>query len=231
MKKNFKYYALTWAILFVTYQLVVFLVKPLIPGYIKYDAVFWTAWAFIVIAFIGNLVCAFLAFRADNLQKMFYNVPLISVSTYALITMMVVGSILMLIPDFPSWIAAIICILILAFNAIAVVKASWVAEAVQNVDEKVKAQTSFIKNAIVNAESIMARTNSDEAHAACKKVYEALRYSDPMSNQELADIEEQISMKLNELKSGISSGESVDNCSEELMLLINERNKKCKLLK
>ena len=141
MKKNFKFYALIWAIFFAAFNAVVFLVRPVIPGYEKYDATFWVALAFIVAAFIGNLVCAYFAFKAENRGKMFLNLPLITVSRSALIAMLIVGSGLMLIPNCPAWIAAIVCIVVLAFNAIAVIKAVWAADTVNKVDEKVKAQT------------------------------------------------------------------------------------------
>ena len=63
MKKNFKFYALMWAVLLAVWCAVVFLVRPILPGYvINYDARFWIAFVFIVLAFIGNLVCAYLAF-------------------------------------------------------------------------------------------------------------------------------------------------------------------------
>lgn len=64
MKKNFKFFALIWAILLAVFNLVVFLIRPVLPGYeINYDARFWIAWGFIIAAFIGNLVCAYIAFK------------------------------------------------------------------------------------------------------------------------------------------------------------------------
>ena len=123
MKKNFRFYALMWTVLLAVWCAVVFLVRPILPGYvINYDARFWIAFVFIVLAFIGNLVCAHLAFKAENSKKMFLNLPLITVSWSALITMLIVGSVLMLIPNCPAWITAVVCIIILAFNAIAVIK-------------------------------------------------------------------------------------------------------------
>ena len=41
MKKNFKFYVIAWAILLAIYNLTVFLVKPILPGYVfNYDARF-----------------------------------------------------------------------------------------------------------------------------------------------------------------------------------------------
>lgn len=234
MKKNFKYYALIWVILLAVWCAVVFLVRPIIPAYvINYDARFWIAFVFIVLAFIGNLACACLAFKAENLKKLFLNLPLITVSWSALIAMLIVGSGLMLIPNCPAWIAAIVCIVVLAFNAIAVVKASWAAGEVERIDDKVKTQTSFIKNLTVDAESLIAREKSDEVKRECKKVYEALRYSDPMSAPELSGIESQICAKMDELAAAVGANDAgtVKEIADELVVLVGDRTKKCKALK
>ena len=54
MKKNFKFYIIIWAILLVLYNLTVFLVRPVMPGYIiNYDARFWISWGVIIATFIG----------------------------------------------------------------------------------------------------------------------------------------------------------------------------------
>lgn len=234
MKKNFKFYALIWAIVLAVFNLVVFLVCPVIPGYvINYDARFWIAWAFIIAAFIGNLVCAYFAFKSENLKKMFYNLPLITVSWSALIAMLAVGCALMLIPNCPAWIAAIVCIVIFAFNAIAVIKAVWAADTVGKVDEKVKTRTAFIKNLTVDAESILARAKSDAVKAECKKVYEAFRYSDTMSNDALSVIEAKITVKMDELATAVGTDDAmkVKEIADELVILVGDRNKKCKALK
>ena len=234
MKKNFKFYALIWAIVLAVFNLAVFLVRPVIPGYvINYDARFWIAWAFIIAAFIGNLICAYFAFKSENLKKMFYNLPLITISWSALIAMLVVGCVLMLIPNCPAWIAAIVCIVIFAFNAIAVIKAVWAADAVGKVDEKVKTQTAFVKNLTVDAESILARAKSDAVKAECKKVYEAVRYSDPMSNDALSVIEAKITLKMDELANAVGADDAmkVKEIADELVILAGDRNKKCKVMK
>ena len=234
MKRNFKFYATIWAVVLLTFLLVVFLIQPLIPGYeIRYDAHFWIALAFIIIAFIGNLVCAWFTFKTNNLQKLFYSLPLTTISRTALTAMLIAGSVLMLIPKCPARVAAIICILIFAFNAVAVVKAVWAADAVSRIDENVKAKTSFIKNNTVNAECIMARAKSDAARTECKKVYEAMRYSDPMSSPELSVAEAKITVNMDELGKAVTMDDTlkISEIADNLVVLIGDRNKMCKALK
>lgn len=234
MIKNFKFYMLIWIILLVAWCCNVFLVHPINQNYvIRYDIRFWTSFVFILCSYIGNLICAYFAFKAENLNKLFLNLPLITVSWSLLITMIVVGSIFMLIPDFPVWVTAIICILIFAINVIVVVNGIWAANTVNETNNKTKSKTSFIKNIIITAESILDNAQSDEVKNECKKVYEAFRYSDPMSNENLVNIENEITKRLSDLATVIYENDiqKVKKIADELLVLINKRNINCKLLK
>ncbi len=231
MKKNFGFYFCLWLIMLVIFNAVVFLVRPVIPGFtIEYDARFFIAWLFILAAFAGNLACAYFAFKSENLKKMFYNLSPITVSRTALISMLIAGCALMLIPDCPAWITAIVCILIFAFNAIAVIKTFWAADTVDKVDEKIKTQTSFIKNLTADAECLISRAKSDAAKAECKKVYEALRYSDPMSTDAVSSVEAQISAKFDDFSKAVNSGDDnlVKTSGDEITALVKDRNVKIK---
>lgn len=234
MKKHFKNYALLWAILFVTWCAVVFLVRPVIPGYtIIYDSRFWISFAFIVISFVTNLICAFTAFKSDNLEKIFMNLPLVTISRTALIITVIAGSAIMLIPDCPYWIAAAVCAVILLFNVVSILKASWAAETVIDTQEKVKTNTSFIRELTSDAQNLISKADNDKLKKVCKDVYEAVRYSDPMSNSNLSQIEDEISSKFNELSLAVEKNntDKVKHLSDELVVLIKERNSKCKQYK
>lgn len=232
MKKSFKYYAIIWAILFALFNAVAFL-SPGWTGIEKYTGSFWVGYVFIVIAFVGQLVCANIAFKAENLQKLFYNIPLISISYGGLVAMLVFGVLAMLISPMPYWIGAIICVIILAFTAISVVKASAAAEAVSDIDKKIKTKTYFIKSLTAEAESLMAEAGTPEIKAQAKRVYEAFRYSDPMSNAALVETEEQLEREFNSFADAVRKGdvELAESIASELLIIVDRRNKKCKLLK
>ncbi len=234
MIKNFKFYALIWGILLVAWCCIVFLVRPIIPGFvINYDKRFWISFVFIVATFVGNLICTYFAFKAENSSKMFLNLSLITVSWSALVTMLVVGVVLMLIPNCRAWTTAIICIVIFAFNAIAVVKAVWALDVVNNIDEKVKVKTSFVKNTVAKAENLVVRAKNDEIRSECKKVYEAIRYSDPMSDETFSVVEAKITVKMDELLSAVNADDisKAKEIANEIIILVSERNTACKCLK
>ena len=67
----------------------------------------------------------------------------------------------------------------------------------------------------------------------CKKVYEAVRYSDPMSNDALSVIEAKITVKMDELSSAVGADDAAKakEIADELVILVGDRNKKCRTLK
>ncbi len=81
--------------------------------------------------------------------------------------------------------------------------------------------------------SILARAKSESVKAECKKAYEAVRYSDPMSNEALSVIEAKITLKMDELSSAVATddAEKAKEIADELVILVGDRNKKCKVLK
>lgn len=67
--------------------------------------------------------------------------------------------------------------------------------------------------------------------AETKKVYETIRYSDPMSNDALANIENQIQNEFNAFADAVKNDDITlaKSSANELEIFINDRNKKCKL--
>lgn len=233
MKKNFKLYLCIWAIFLVIFNLVTFLTPNEVVGLNKFDGAFWVGYIFITLAFIGQLVTAYFAFKEENMQKLFYKISLMRVSFIGLILTLVFGVACMAIPNVPNWLGIILCFAVLGFSAIAVLKAEIAIEEVIKIDEKIKTQTAFIKLLTVDAESLMMKAKSSEIKAECKKVYEAVRYSDPMSNDALSSIEGQIQKQFNAFEVAVEGNELdyVKKLSSDLLIAIDSRNKKCRVLK
>lgn len=234
MKKNFKYFALIWAVGFVLFNAITFLVPNEVFGVTRFDkVVFWIAYALIAAAFAMQLVTAYIFAKASEKEKTFLKVPVLKIGYCAVVVSLIVGLAFMIFPVLPAWVGAIVCLLVSGYFIIACVRASAAATVVSDVGEKVKQKTSFLRSATVEAENVMARAASPEIKAEAKKVYEALRFSDPMSSPELESLEREISDGLNDLKQAVLSGDNknISIVSESLLLTIKERNGKCRLLK
>jgi hypothetical protein len=233
MKKNFKFYALGWFVLLGLFNLLAFII-PAWPTLEKFTASFWIGWGVTIGAFFGQLICAWVAFKEESAKKTFYNISLFSISYAGLITIFVVSMICIIVTPLPYWIAAIACSLVLVANIVVVAKAKMAIDVVASVDEKVEKATAFIYEMREESESLFARAKADDDKAViCKKVRDAFKFSDPMSNAELASVEADIKTHFVLLKKAIADGKMdvATSESEEVLALISERNNTCKRLK
>ena len=232
MKKRFGLYIAAWAVLLALFNVIAF-VSVGWTGQEKYTSSFWIGYVFITAMFIGQLICALLAFRADDAKKFFYNVSLIRTSYIGLIASFIFGGLCMLISPLPYWVGVLVCAIILVANVLSVIKATAAVGEVERIDEKVKTQTFFIKSLTVDADTLVARAKSEAVKAECKKVYEAIRYSDPMSNDALASVENDISAEFAKLTEAVKADDTdaVVASANEVIILVGNRDKKCKLLK
>ena len=232
MKKLFKSYLIIWVAILALFNVIAF-VAPALLTEEKYTASFWIGYIFITVTMLGQLACAYIALKEDNLNKTFYNISLLRASYTGLIVSFIVGALCMLIPPLPYWIGIIACSIVLVVNVIVVLKAKAAADVVSHIDEKIKVQTFFIKSLTVDADTLVASAKSDEAKAECRKVYEAVRYSDPMSNDALASVESQITIKFAELSDAVSKDniDEIKSAANTVLILVRDRNNKCKILK
>ena len=233
MKKKFGLYSIVWLLCLAVFNVIAFVTPNKIGELSKFSGSFWVGYIFITVAFLGQLICAFIAFKAENLKKFFYRIPLISISYGGLIAMLIFGSVFMAIPALPEWIGIIVCVVVLAFNAIYVIKAAAAANIVDNMDEKVAVQAFFIKSLTVDTQNLMSSAKTDELVAEAKKVYESVRYSDPVANDALLELDSQIKRQFAAFADALRSEdiELAKTNSAELIELIAKRERACKLLK
>jgi hypothetical protein len=232
MKKRFNLYIVAWAVLLALFNVIAFVSVGWV-GQEKYTSSFWIGYVFITVMFIGQLICSYMAFKADSAKKLFYNISLIRTSYIGLIVSFIVGGLCMLISPLPYWVGVIVCAIVLVANVLSVIKATAAIDEIDRVDTKVKTQTFFIKSLTVDADTLMASAKSEAVKAECRKVYEAIRYSDPMSHDALASVEGQITIHFHSLSEAVESDDIdlVSAVAKNLTVLIEDRNKKCRLLK
>ena len=84
-----------------------------------------------------------------------------------------------------------------------------------------------IKNLQVDIEILASAEKDAKTKEQLEQLAEKVRFSDPMSSEQLASLEEKISLAVENLK---SSGNKM-KIIEELNLLLDKRNRKCKILK
>ncbi len=234
MNDMFKKYAAAWTIFVVIFNVIIFAIPSEIAGMTKTGGAFWSSYIMIMLAFIGQLACAKRAFKESEAERFFLKMPLVTISYIALILSIAAGAACMLIPDLPNWVGVIICALILGFNAAAVVQADTAADIISDVEQKTADKTAFMKQLKADAEILSSRSMPSEIKIIVKKVCGAIRYSDPVSDVSLADTENDIKRKFDEfaaLVTGDSDIERLRSMQQELIIMINDRNRRSKALK
>lgn len=232
MKKVFKSYLAIWAVLLVLFNIVAF-VSVTWDGQEKYTASFWVGYLAISIALIGQLIATYFALRSDDSKKTFYHIPMITISYTGLVLTFIFGGACMLHPSMPYWVGILLCAAVLAFTVIAVIETALAADLVNDTDEKIKKTTFFIKSLIVDAERLLTMAKKESIKTTCQKIYEAIRYSDPVSNAALASLESEITIYFAKLENAVETEneEQVKEVAEKLLILLKDRNQKCKLMK
>ena len=229
MKRGFLYYALLWAVSLILFNVLVFIV-PVPEGMTRFGGSFWPGYIGILIAFLGQLYCGWEALKEKNADRVFLRWPLIRISRTALVFTLIFGVGCIIIPDLPAWFGAVICLVILALTIQALLRASAAAEAVETVGGAVRERTDFFRYLTTEAGALSAYAADETAKNACKKVYEALRYSDPVSAAPLTRVENDISDSFQTFSAAVRAGETdrVPALSEDLLRKIAERNELCK---
>ncbi len=230
MTKTFKIYLVIWLIAVIIFNTVTF-ASPVVSNI--FFGGFWIGYIFIMLAFLGQLICSYIAFKDENLQKMFYNISLVLISYISLFITIIVGTICMAIPMFPISFGTVACVSITGILAAIILITCFVIDVVSDIDNEIKTKTFTIRTLTTDAEHLMIAAKADDIKSICKKVYESLRYSDPMTNIYLSDINEEIQREFSAFETSVINND-VDMAkliSSELLNMIDKRNKKCKQLK
>lgn len=222
MKKNKGMAYAVLAIAFVLFNVIAFAVPT------AKTATFWITYVFTAVAFASQIAIWNFAFKGtDTLKSKFLGIPLISVGITYLIVQIIVFAIFMALPLTANWIAIVVCALILGVSAICLIGTETGREEINRVEEKAEKKVFYIKALQVDVEMLVNDETDADTKTALTKLAEKIRFSDPMSNEALAELEAEITAKVKELK----TAENKSAIITVLDSLITERNKKAKLLK
>lgn len=230
MNRILKIYSALWILTLAVFNAIVFLVPRELFGVDRWvQDGFWVGYALTTAALLAQLILTVICLRNYNPDRVFLNLSLPLTANGALLLSLVAGSVFMLFAAIPAWIGSIISLLLLLYCMIAVFNAHVSVRLVSGLDEKVRQQTAFIYAATAQAYNILQTANNDTRESA-KKVWEALRYSDPMSTPKLANAEADIGSRLNIFANTVCSGDGTRTAeeAEQLLRLIRARNQDCK---
>ena len=219
-------------IVFLAYNVVLFA----IAGFDMHAGPFWISYIFVLAAF-GCVAAAgaLLNQRHYVPRDWLFGYPIIKHSTVYIAIELVASTIFMLLDSTGiSWIAPfVIQFLILAVHLVFLISCFLAKDIIEDVETKVKDATTYIRLLQVDVEMVVSKASDPAVKAAFEKLAEEVRFSDPMSNPNLFELEKLITQQVNNADSCITLNdtEGALQCCNRATLLLEERNKKCKALK
>ena len=199
----------------------------------KHNNVFWTSYAFMTVAFLVQMAVMFFAFRAFEVEAVFFGIPLASLSFYYFFAAIFAGAVFMIFQGAPFKLAfALQVIILVAFVVVAVITLLS-RDYVQDVSDNIRESAAAIKMMHVDVESLLPYANDPALKTALRHLSETVRYSDPMSNSSVTDIEEQIMEKMDELRLSCETEQTADALAacKQVELLFQRRNRTLKASK
>lgn len=233
MKTYFNYYLIILAICFVIYNVIIWVIPSEVYGYQKTAGGFWPGYIFINAAIIAMVPCGYIASKSENKEKLFLNIPILTTSYIALICMFVAGTICMTVPGIADWVGIIVCLIILGIEVAALISAKAAASMVEEIGGKVEKKTEYMRELSVKAQDAISIANTDFAKKEAQRVYETIRYSDPVSDASLLELEAKLSTEFNKFVTALNSGrdDEISQASRSIQILLAERNNMCKAIK
>ena len=207
--------------------LVVFAVVAFVAPFEK-TPVFWVSFVFGLLAICFQIPLWNKALSGETLKSKFLGFPVLHIGIAYMIIQLIVSIIMMAVPGIPLWIAIIADVVILAISCALVTSGGVARTAIEETEGKIQAKTSFIKSLKADVDILLSKETDSEVRDALRKLSDEIRFSDPMSNNALDNIEAEISDKLISVS---AAGENKKNVISEISGLIKQRNIKCKALK
>ena len=206
-----------FGIVFAIYNLIVFLfLKPETP-------VFWMSYGFMVLAFALQILGMYLAFKEFSVQAIFFGIPLAQFTLYYFF-----AELFMLFQNITWKIPLVLQVILLAVYAIVAIVSVFVRDASVAAKDKVQSSASVMRLNVVDIEMLRDVAEDPELKNQLRRLAEAVRYSDPMTNDMIADVDARIRQETMALQTYCEDND-VDAAKEscaKLQRLYVERNKK-----
>lgn len=225
--KNTVAIGLIYVILLGVFNLLVFTISK------SRNDVFWLSYGFMTFAFVVQIISMFLSFKSADVETAFFGIPLASFSVFYLCAELVIGALFMIFQMASFTLALVIQVIVLAVFLIIAIISLLARDTVQQIGDNVKEHVSNLKSILVDIEMLMDGCTDPELKADLRKLSETVKYSDPISNEAVADVEQRIMRKISELRINIDDNQIADakqSCAD-LERLYVERNKKLAISK
>lgn len=256
MNKNFKSTVILLAIIAAIFSFVVFIIPINHSG-----AVFWISYIAVLIAIALQIPVFKIAFygqskddmvrssRSDGIMSgvlptasirmnsKVYGFPIFRIGYIYLATQIFVSILFIIIAaindDFPVWLCLLIHVLILGLALIGTVSADAARENIEGIEAAKRADVSFMNKLKLETESLTRKVNDPALAAAIKTFGENVRFSDPVSNEQVNPYNLQLQEAFIELAQAVENhnNQAAMELVQKAEDLLKDRNAAAKMYK
>lgn len=225
MKKDTIRAIVVAVIIFVIYNLIAFVIP------FAHTAAFWISYGFTLAAFAVVCASIYIAFiKNPDAKSRFYGFPIARIGVLYGCAQLIVSLIVMVLAKWiPWWIPSLVYAIGMGATIIGLISAEAVVDEIQTQDVKLKDNTVMMRALQSKISQIASQTDD----AAVKALAEEFRYSDPVSNDAIADAEADLAAAVDQLQAAFVDGdnEAMAQLCRKTTALLAERNRLCKLNK
>ena len=215
---------IAFIVIFAVYNMLVWVIP------FKRTGIFAISYVFALISILAFAACYYVAFiRTKTLKGKFLSLPILRIGKRYFIAQLFLSTLFMILTSFlaiDKWVVIVPCVLILAVAIVKTIFIDIARDKMEDIAIKEKVNTSFIRTLHVEIDALANRVSLEPLKEKLSKLSEAVRFSDPVSNATLSEVETKMQDVFAVIKSAVHAGQNdVEPQIDELNNLLLERNK------
>ena len=198
-------------------------------------AAYWIEFAFSLIAIVGGFTICQYALKNEGIKSKFYGFPMLRVGAMYMTIQLILSFVIAVIgffADIPAWIPIILSVIILGVSAIGAIGIETARDIVEEQEHHDEVVTKTMRTFRVDTRYIVDMCSDHELKRDLEKLAERFKYSDPVSNEALVEVEERLKQEVKALEEAVRTDKELAKKKvDEVTVLLANRNRKCKEFK
>lgn len=214
--------------IFLLVYIFVFLLIPFVR-----NEVFWCSFVFSVIEYLVISIVVVMAIKAPNCNEKVFELVKIRYSCFFFAICTLVNIFMMAYGKIPMWGAIISNVIVVSIYIVIIVIFSTLKRNESVFESGLSQQIQEFKSYSVKVEGFIEISHTSELKNNLCMLLEVLKYSDPITPEQLFELNRNINQCFDKLEECLYSERENEafECSKQLLNLFNERKRLCKLYK
>ena len=197
------------------------------------NAAFWITYGCTWAALVFAGITVAIAFNKKELKSKIFGIPVHCVGYTVVILQLLIDGVVMGVGNWYEvkfWIPLIVEVILFGLAIIAVTIRNEYRNFIDKIDEKDVKKKEFIKELRVEVDSLVKSNRIEVLKPELEKLAETVRFTDPVSDNAVIDIEDQIVTEFESLQKAISDGDAdkARTQVEKILNLLDERKARLK---